>query len=573
MNHAHLPPLAAALLTALALPAAARLELLPEDSAIRLHIPSVSNLCAALESSPPGRCWRDPAMQEFLGHPDPARWLPHHGAPAHLRDEIRHLQKESLLLLQEDLAIGLAPGPDAELYIAAQLSEPQYARIQELDRHIARLIPESITFVREEFQGVELLRATLVSPDKNTNTSWQAFVSNTYLDSTDRGWVEKSISRLQARPPAAAAAPYLLQGRADGGWLCALLEKAITPRPPRKTDNAATNAPPLFKPGDLIRALKISELQEVSFDVSAQDGRLRTALRINNRGCRQGIWTLLDPAPLPADWRLPYIPADAFAYNANRMNLAGLWEALPGMLNQISPALSASRQFFEAMLQQTFGIDLHNDLLRHLDTGYAACSRMRDGSSRELMYWQVKHPAEAAAALARLLADAAPLRMHLGENFQASEFRGRPIYTFARPAAGSNAWSLAVAGQYLVGGDDAMVRAALRAADAPGSPAGFYDSAAYQALLRFKPAAACSYESLDLGAAIRGHLAGARWRQIRQYLEQLNAKHKTLSGQSAGINFDRMPPADKIAAFFGPLLSYSAATADGWESVTVWTNP
>ncbi len=128
MNHAHLPPLAAALLTALALPAAARLELLPEDSAIRLHIPSVSNLCAALESSPPGRCWRDPAMQEFLGHPDPARWLPHHGAPAHLRDEIRHLQKESLLLLQEDLAIGLAPGPDAELYIAAQLSRPQYAR-------------------------------------------------------------------------------------------------------------------------------------------------------------------------------------------------------------------------------------------------------------------------------------------------------------------------------------------------------------------------------------------------------------------------------------------------------------
>ncbi len=37
------------------------------------------------------------------------------------------------------------------------------------------------------------------------------------------------------------------------------------------------------------------------------------------------------------------------------------------MLNQISPALSASRQFFKAMLQQTFGIDLHNDLLQHLD--------------------------------------------------------------------------------------------------------------------------------------------------------------------------------------------------------------
>ncbi len=52
-------------------------------------------------------------------------------------------------------------------------------------------------------------------------------------------------------------------------------------------------------------------------------GRLRTALRINNRSCRQSIWTLLNPAPLPADWRLPYIPADAFAYNAGRMNLAG----------------------------------------------------------------------------------------------------------------------------------------------------------------------------------------------------------------------------------------------------------
>ncbi len=88
---------------------------------------------------------------------------------------------------------------------------------------------------------------------------------------------------------------------------------------------------------------------------------------------------------------------------------------------------------------------------------------MRDGSSRELMYWRVKHPRGSRRGLARLLADAAPLRMHLGENFQASEFRGRPIYTFARPRPGSNAWSLAVAGQYLVGGDDAMVQAALRA--------------------------------------------------------------------------------------------------------------
>ncbi len=573
MNHARLPPLAAILMTALALPAAARRELLPEDSAIRLHIPSVSNLCAALESSPPGRCWRDQAMQDFLGHPDPARWLPHHGAPAHLRDEIRHLQQESLRLLQEDLAIGLMPGPASGLCIAAQLSEPQYSRMQELDRRISQLLPESITFVRESFQGVELLRTTLVSPGKTTNTTWQAFVKNTYLDSADRAWVEKSISRLQARPPAGAAAPYLLQGRADGAWLCALLEKAITPRPPRTTGNAATNAPPLFKPGDLIKALKISELQEISFDISAQEGRLRTALRVNNRSCRQGVWTLLDPAPLPADWRLPHIPADVFSYNANRMNLAALWAALPEMLNQINPTLSASRQFFELMLQQTFGLDLPNDVLRHLDTGYASCSRMRDGNSRTLMYWQVKQPAEAAAAMARLLADGAPLRAQLGENFQASEFRGRPIYTFAHPAAGSNTWSLAMVGQYLALGDDPMVRAALRAADTPGSGADFYESAAYKDLLRLKPASACSYELLDLGAAIRGYLTGAQWRQIRRYLEQLNAKHQTRSGQASGVNFDRLPPAEKIAAFFGPLLSYSAATPDGWESVTVWTNP
>ncbi len=573
MKPSRLLPLAAAALAALALPAAARLELLPGDSAIQLHAPNISNLCAALAASPPGRCWRDPAIQEFLGHPDPARWLPHRDAPAPAREEVRHLQREQMQLLQGEAALGLTQGTIPGICLAAQLAAPQYARLQELDQRINRLLPEAMALVRENFQGVELLRATRVSARHATNITWQALVNDTFLYSNDRAWMEKSISRLQARPPSGAAAAYLLHARVSGDGIRALIEKALAPRPRRPAAAAATNTPPLFQPGDLINALKISELQEVTFSIAEQDRQLRTAVRIQNRGCRQGIWTLLDPAPLPADWRLPYIPADAFAYSANRLNLAAFWEALPGMLSQINPALAASQMMFQGMLQQSFGVDLSNDVIRHLESGYATCSRMEGGESRMLLYWQLKQPAEAAAALGRLLADAAPLRMQLGERLQAADFRGRPLYTITPAAAGSNAWSLAVAGQFLVCGDDAMVRAALRAADAPGAAAEFYGSAGYQALLRLKPTQACSYEMLNLAAAIRAYLAGPQWREIRRHCEQWNAKKQVRSGACAMLNFDRMPPADKIAAFFGPLLSYSAATADGWESVTVWTEP
>ncbi len=576
MNTRRLPLLAAAMLAAAApLPAATRLELLPADLSLRLHIPGVSNLCAAIAASPPGRCWNDPAMQEFLGHPNLANWLPHFGADAHQKDEIRHLQKEQFKLIQHDLALGLGHGGSTGIYVAAQCSAANYASARELDERMARLIPEAMTFLREDFQGVEMLRTTLISDRKTTNTIWQAFLHDTVLESSDRAWVEKSISRLQTQPPHDPAAPYLLQARVAGGWIRSTLEMALTPRPrPTAAGDAATNTP-LFKPGDLIDALKISELQALSLTISLKDSRLQTALRIHNTRSRQGIWALLDTTPLPADLRLPYVPADALAYGANRLDLAGFWNALPAMLTQLNPALGASQQFFQGMLQQTFGVELNSDVFRHLESAYASCSRMEGAQSRTLLYWQIKNPADVAATLGRLLGDAAPLRMQLGDNFQVAEFRGHPLYTFTPAGAGgSNAWSLAVAGQYLALGDDAMLRAALRALGGKaGAGTEFYQSAAYQELLRQKPANACAYGALDLARGIREYLSGPEWRQMRQRWAKWRAQQSAGAQKWAGPDFDRMPPPEKIASFFGPLLSYSAATDDGLESITVWMTP
>ena len=349
----------------------------------------------------------------------------------------------------------------------------------------------------------------------------------------------------------------------SGRGICSLIEKAFELQP------TTTNTPQLVRAGDLINALKLSELREATLTLTKQNNRLRTVTRINNGRCRQGIWALTDTTPLPTDWRLPYLPADAYTYTANRLNLAAFWDALPGMLGQINPTLAASQMMFQSMLQ-AFGVNVTEDIIRRLESGYATFSRMEGSDSHTLLYWQLKQPAEAATTLDRLLADGSPLRMQLGERLRTTKFRGYNIYTITPSTGASNAWSLATAGQFLVCGNDTMLRAALRATDTTGAAAGFYKTAAYQELLRSKPAQACSYEILDPVPIIRAYLTESKWRQFLQHREQLNAK-KQGCGQLP--NLGRVPPTEKIASFFGPLLSYGVATPDGWESVTTWTNP
>ncbi|MGI6087117.1 MAG: hypothetical protein ACOYCD_04090 [Kiritimatiellia bacterium] len=558
MKLSHLLPMAAAALTAFTLSAATRAELLPGDTALRLHTANVSNLCAALVDTPLGRCLRDPEVKEFLGNPELNCLLPQCGGAPQSQTELQRLRGEQLKLLQGEVVLGLMQGTPVKFCLAAQLTKPQYAQFKEIDEKIHRTLPEAAKFVREDFQGLEILRADNISAGQPTKTTWQTLVNDTFLFSNDRAWLEKSVIQLQTKPPANAAADYLMHVSVSGRGICALIEKAFELQP------ATTNTPQLVRAGDLINALKLSELREATLTLAKQNHRLRTVTRINNGRCRQGIWALTDTTPLPTDWRLPYLPADAYTYTANRLNLAAFWDALPGMLGQINPTLAASQMMFQSMLQ-AFGVNVTEDIIRRLESGYATFSRMEGSDSHSLLYWQLKQPAEAATTLDRLLADGSPLRMQLGERLKAAKFRGYNIYTITPETGISNAWSLATAGQFLVCGNDTMLRAALRATDTKGAVGGFYNTAAYKELLRLKPAQACSYEILDPVPIIRAYLTESKWREFRQHCEKLNEK-KQGCGQLP--NFGRVPPTEKIASFFGPLLSYSVATPDGWESVT-----
>ena len=194
MKLSHLLPMAAAALTAFTLSAATRAELLPGDTALRLHTANVSNLCAALVDTPLGRCLRDPEVKEFLGNPELNCLLPQCGGAPQSQTELQRLRGEQLKLLQGEVVLGLMQGTPVKFCLAAQLTKPQYAQFKEIDEKIHRTLPEAAKFVREDFQGLEILRADNISAGQPTKTTWQTLVNDTFLFSNDRAWLEKALS-------------------------------------------------------------------------------------------------------------------------------------------------------------------------------------------------------------------------------------------------------------------------------------------------------------------------------------------------------------------------------------------
>ncbi|MCA1807996.1 MAG: hypothetical protein ABR497_03450 [Kiritimatiellia bacterium] len=541
-----------------------RLELLPSNVHLRLDLPNVDHFADVIADSQIGRFWKDPEIRDFLGHPEITALLPNLDAPEQQREILRKLQTEQLSLLRGEAAFGLNFGGTTDFYFVAGMPEPDYLQVVEIDRRIAELLPEKVTFLREKFQGTEILRTTRT--DKNsTNVSWQAWARETLLESSDRVWIEKTIAGLQAGAPRDALSNHLLRLRMDGAWLAEALRKALAPDKPA----GDTEAPAVFDQSRLVEALHINELQYVSFTLQGTAEKLESVTRLANNNSRRGIWSILDTNPLPVGLLLP-VPAGVVSFSLDRLNLPGFWSELPDAIARLDPNVAGGFQFFLGMLQQTFGIDPENDILRHMETCYLSYGRLEKGRTSNLLCWRLKDPQLLKTTLRRLLTEGGPLRTALGDSLQEDEFLGQQLFTISQNAGDQTAaWSLAVGGGHLLIGNPDMLREFLRALNNPAAGAAFQSSPLFRSLQRHTPPTAFAQSFFNLPVFLREFMTGPNWQTWRQQWEAWRTKPENKDHNWAKFDPARIPEPDKIAGFFGPLISHGRAVDGGVETTII----
>ena len=314
-----------------------------------------------------------------------------------------------------------------------------------------------------------------------------------------------------------------------------------------------------------MKALGLDTLKTIRMAVKLEPAQTRFSVMVDRGSARQGIWKMVDARPAPADARLPFMPADVVAFGVERANFPALWSEIPVVLRALDPQMEM--QF--SMLQSMSGIDVAADVMAHVDTLFVS---LQDNKDQLLVAVQLKNPGAMAATLKRCLVAADPAAPTQKPAFGAKEedFRGVSLFTWQTKPEKST--GVAVVGSMLYIGESELIRGVIRAqtAEKPGEDA-FFKSAIYKDMLKNKPDAAMSYALMNLRSVIRSLFSEENVAKMKLALAAKLGDPDAAKTSPAldkllrGIDFSKMPTADQISAFFGPVFRYDTSTGDQLE--------
>ena len=590
----------AAMLGASGVLAYERQALLPADPFLLVRISSMAGFTNAVQSLPIGRLWKNAQFQNFLGNPDINALLQELSGTNAVNTEKAHLESEIWRLFQGEVIMAFDRDPEGPASSAnknggetnadlgmdltysaiAQCSVENHRKIMELEQRLADLEKGRVSRTRIAFQGYEIIQT--VEPDENggETKSWQACAGGFLLESDRREWVEGALARIKRDgPPAPGRAETpCIEAAFSGAKIRKSLEETISefnmPDPGESGQDAgaqeekpigpAAGKPKIDAPA-VVKALGLDTLNSIGMTIRLEPAQVSMTVAVDRGPARNGIWKLIDAQPAPGDAKLPYAPADTVSFGVARANYPALWNEIPVVLRTIDPQL----EMMFGMMQAMTGINVASDITPHLDTLLLS---LNDSKDRVLLAVQLKNAAAMSATLKRLLGAADPAaptqRPDLGAKEE--EFRGVQLYVW-QPAAGDS-MAVAVAGATLYVGAPELVRGVIRAqtAEKPVEDA-FFNTAIYRNMLKYKPDGATSYQLMDLPSAIRTMLRAENIEKAKLVLAAKLIKLEAENDSPAlkkflrGIDFSKMPPADQIAAFFGPMFGYASCPGDRIE--------
>jgi hypothetical protein len=439
--------------------------------------------------------------------------------------------------------------------------------------------------------------------------------------SNRKAWLEQTVARLKrdGAPTAAKIDPPLIEAMLSGPALVRAFTDGFNkgsknPAAGNPTDRETLRLQQMPMPGRpgqggpkidgaaVVKALGLNTLNLIKLTVKLEKTQTLAVLSIDRGAARNGVWTMLDPRPTPPTMRLPYLPPNVISYGVGRMNCEALWNEIPIALTGIDPMLVGMFAMLNATLQKDFGLNLGQDVLAHLDTALVVVKSLQNNTDYTLVGWQLKNAQGLNATLKRIMAPESPLRAKLpGDLVKTEDFRGVTLYTVEKgfdldppggpapdpktAAAQTNLTvGVAILDNLLYIGEAEQVRGVIRAkaGGAPAEPA-FYRSAIFQNMLRNKPDNASAYELTDLTLLIKSACQPenvAKMKQLIQRMPDRKAGSGDLDDDEDGaddddagslnrllkeLDFSKLPPADRLAAFFGPLYAFTTAAGDRIE--------
>jgi len=402
----------------------------------------------AIKDSPYGKLWNSPEMKPFLNNQSLEHALIKsmflNQVKPSAMDEALELNRKILSMLKGEVIAGFElekPGKykyqdkDAEFFALAEMDEADYKKIQELFQLESKVIGEKTVSHRHTFQEVELIQNITIDTnddmeadrdadvdidDEGEKSDWMAFYGNTFINTSNRQWVEQCIVHLKKELPQKPIGPPTFRIWLPDGFINHLVkEKQENVGPP----DSAT----------IFRALGLDMLGKVSFEWKISPLYSEINLHVRNKDGKKGLWTVLSKDPVPRSLFLGYVPEDVLSYQILRLNIHAFWQEIPSMMDTFGPQASAQFSMGLTAASQMLQVDIERDIVANLDTVLTSYSQLEGIRDVSLYAWQLRNSMAMDKTLGKLFADGCWLRRMMKDNFECLDLQEHKVYSFKIP--------------------------------------------------------------------------------------------------------------------------------------------
>ena len=554
------------------------------DADLVVRCSDTSAFAAALENSPLGRLWRSPEMQatrEGQSLEDLIRRALNDAADDENAAQINDIYMAQIKMLNGEFILGLnfnELGTAPAFTTVAAISEADFNRSLEMDKRLHALENEETISASEDFRDTRIY-TYIEKQEAGDHFYYQAFYNGTLVMSENRPWLEQALIQLMEAPvKEPGGAPVLtINGKARlidrlQGQLAQKLTESETP----------------FDLTTLVNSLGFDTLGDIRMQVCMQTDRADMTLEIDRRGeWNRGLMVLIPPEPVPADFRLAYVPPDVASYQVTRLDLNALWRQIPEILRQISPEFQMQFSLGLNAVGGMMDININEDFFNNLDNLAFSLVRFGDQGQEMIYGLNVRDSDAMERTLRKLFADHSPLAAQMSPYYQETDIRGQTIHMLQFPVPADDGQNtiihevgLTVVDRALViGNGSLMVDYVQAAVNNQGLPA-FYESRPFRDMLSRLPPEACSYAVSDLSAyvrffsdEIRTAVASARAHRASPANADEDCgceeRDHPLTAFFDGIAVANLPSTEVMASYFGTSDGYNLIDAVGFRSA--WT--
>ena len=525
--------------------ALSRSELLP-DASFQVSVSGTTNFWNALKTSPFGKLWVDPEFQNFAGHLDQDFFK-----KTFLQGDTPNPEKEVFIeqvsKMTGEVALAFNEGQQNPCIVAA-ISQEDYAKVLELDEHLSEILEDNFDLVKSTFQDIEIVKFVPLSGKREPY--WQAWAQDTLLVGWSREWVEKNLVALQKEKPEEPKGNPCLSLKIN-------LRQLLQSWSKKEDGDLSPEDPDSFQ--RISKVLGLSGIGVFSMNVEMREHQMRVLSDLEVDDLNVGLFRLIDPTPSEIP-QVPFLSADTSALEVGRINLAGLWKAIPEILHSLDPTIEQQFDLVISSFEQQTGLNFTEQILENLDTAYLSYSIEDEGVQKNLLGFELKDGQAFQQTIDSLMANPT-VQPQLEVVLETESFLDQPIY-LVKNLPPESAVAFAVSGSYLFYGHPDALRQAIRAInrDTPADKP-FGASKLAQGLQNFLSPKAFGFSGID-------------WKKNMRLLIQKIQSQKFAEDFKQGWNrgagkkipppdFSKLPPADHMASFFNRSYQQTQASPTG----------